>query len=175
MISERTILTADDGSGYSDKVTIVYEDKDGLDVTLLCDPDAMYAILHMAIVKMSSTEIPKECPPGANPEIFAVQKAVAKLMRVGVKGLLMMYGDMLLTVAFGSKQHPKPAKGDDLLDWYTDMFTKIGLSHLMKKDTVLQGKTIRHDDETRIVAVDTVFTRPVAAPETHENTSGTDA
>jgi hypothetical protein len=169
MISERTILIADDGSGYSDQVTIVYEDANGLNALYLCNADSMYSIVHAALQKMATMGVRDTSEQGAK------RQGLAKLVRVAIKGMLIMYGNQILDELFATKDHPRPQKGDDLLDWYTDMFTKIGISYLMKNDTVLQGKTIRHDDETRVVAVDTVFTRPVAAPETHENTSGTDA
>lgn len=73
-----------------------------------------------------------------------------------------MYGTQLLDELFNTKNHPRPSKGDDILDWYTDIFTKVGISYLMKTETVLSGHVIRESEHERIVGVTSVDTRPVS-------------
>jgi hypothetical protein len=51
-------------------------------------------------------------------------KNLARLIRTAVKGLFMMYGDKILTMLVG-KDHAKPGKKDDVLEWYTQTFAML--------------------------------------------------
>lgn len=78
---------------------------------------------------------------------------LSSLVRVGVKGVLLMYGDKILDSIFGSKEHPRPGKKDDLVNWYTDMFTKVVLANLVKNVTILSG--VKDESDTRITEIHT--------------------
>lgn len=157
MIAERTIQKADDGSVFSDKITLEYTDLDGKkNISFYCDPDGLYLLVHTAIQKMASMGIDAKNPEAAK------RNRLSALIKVAIKGMLLMYGQQLLDELFNTKNHPRPAKGDDLLDWYTDMFTKIGISYLMKTETVLSGHVIRESDERNFIGISSVDTRPVS-------------
>ena len=83
----------------------------------------------------------------ANPE--AVQ--MSKLMKTAVKGILIMYGDKLLTVMLG-KDHEKPSKGVDIVEWYTQQFAKVALAMAAKSVYVLTIES-KNDDFSEISAL----------------------
>lgn len=159
---ERLVEVAPDGSTYGDKVVAVFEGQKR--IVFFFDPDGLYGVFHAAFVKFSQGGIDEKVPGlGETPEMAQSRKQLTRLMRVAVKGVLMMYGDKILTVLMG-KDHPKPQKGQDLLDWYTDMFTRIGIGYLMKSDTVFTGEIVEDHEHESLIAVNEVTTRPIPAP-----------
>lgn len=76
---------------------------------------------------------------GGSTDMQTEQGRLSALVRTGVKGVLLMYGDKILDSLFRSKDHPKPGKGDDLVEWYTDMFTKVCIASMVKSKTHLIG------------------------------------
>jgi hypothetical protein len=151
---ERQVELAPDGSTFGDRVIILYEGQDGRSITFSCDPDGLYDLLHAAIVRMSQGGV------NDNPE----RKRLAALMKVTIKGALLVYGNRILDELFLTKDHPRPQKGDDLLGWYTDIFTKVGIGYLMKADTVLTGNTINESERETFIEVIRVSTRPIPLP-----------
>lgn len=165
MALERKIECAPDGSAYSNRVSIFYEDINGRRFTFDCDPDGLYGLMHRAIVQMMQGGATEDMPEGMTLDMWNLRKNLAKLMKVGIKGLLLMWGNDLLTVAFGTKEHPKPPKGVDLLEWYQDMFARIGIAYLMKNDTVLRGNIVHEDEQQTLIAIHEITTRPITASE----------
>lgn len=80
----------------------------------------------------------------------------AALMKVAIKGIFLAYGDKILEQIFKSKEHPKPAKGDDLVEWYIDLFTQILILQAQKSEY-----TVEVNETSEIIGC---TTRPV--PET---------
>lgn len=117
-------------------------------------PDVLYGTVHKAVAAFMS---------GGNGQD---DKLVA-LVRVAVKGVLLMYGDKILDSIFKSKNHPRPGKKDDLIEWYTDLFTKIGIAMWMKNETYLEGRItvceVSHDHTECAVQIDTISTGPIAS------------
>jgi hypothetical protein len=66
------------------------------------------------------------------------QEAVqlSKLMKTAVKGILIMYGDKILTVLLG-KTHEKPPRGCDIVEWYTTTFATVALSLASRSEIIL--------------------------------------
>lgn len=62
----------------------------------------------------------------------------AALMKVAIKGIFLAYGDKILEQIFKSKTYPKPQKGDDLVEWYIDLFTQILISQAMKQEYTVE-------------------------------------
>lgn len=164
---QREIKTIDGGGGvYSDQVTVFYQDQDqpGRSIVFHCNPDGLYSIIHTAVASMTSFGASSAA---ASPE-EKEKTALAKLLKVAIKGLLLMYGPRILDAVFGSKDHPKPQKGDDLLEWYQDIFTKLGIAYLMKNDTVLTGRVVDGSIDQAVIGVGSITTRPVTASESQE-------
>lgn len=155
---EREIITTDYGTTYSNQVTIIYEDQEKPDRQLIlhCNPDGLYAMIHQGVVAMSTFGT------GDTPE-NRDKNALAKLIKVAVKGILLMYGSRILDVILG-KDHPKLEKGQDILDWYQDIFTRIGISFLMKNDTILRGRIVNGSVEQVAIGIDSISSRPVTTP-----------
>lgn len=141
-----------DGVYCRHKIMMHYRDADGHDITFLSDPDTLYVLIHTAVVKMSNLGI----GPGMGVENVK-HKRLAALIKVGIKGILMMYGEQILDALFNSTDHPRPEKGVDLLDWYNDMFTRIGITYAMKNDIILEGQFVGKDT----IEVVGVTARPV--------------
>lgn len=90
-------------------------------------------------------------------------KQLAALVKVAVKGVLMLYGDRILELALG-KEHPRPGKKDDLVEWYSDMLTKIGIAWLVKHPTDLHGHIIDGQViDGHTVEIDTINSRSDSA------------
>ncbi len=142
----------EDGIYFRHKIMMLYKDADGHDIVFLSDPDNLYDLIHAAVVKMSNLGI----EPGMDIKTVK-RKRLAALIKVGIKGLLMLYGEQILEVLFDSTDHPRPPKGVDLLDWYNDMFTRVGITYAMKNDVILQGEFTGKD----VVEIVQVTTRPV--------------
>jgi hypothetical protein len=105
--------------------------------------------------------------------LYAVQKLLtptgdnveatnmARLIRTAVKGVLMMYGDKILTLLMG-KDHPKPAKKDDIVEWYSKMFAKLLLYGASQYRYELH--TIESEDEIGNIKVTSNFsTVPISS------------
>jgi hypothetical protein len=151
---ERQVELAPDGSTFGDRVIVVYEGQDGRKITYDFDPDGLYTVIHEGIVRMS----------GGGATDNQQRKNLARLMKVAIKGMLIMYGNQILDELFLTKDHPKPQKGDDLIEWYQDIFTKVGIGYLMKSDTVLSGYTVDENERETIVKIVRVSTRPIPLP-----------
>lgn len=157
----RSVEKLEDGTYYADKIGMFYRDADeARNITFYADPDSMYTLVHDAIAKMANLGLSAE--DKKDPE-KRKQNNLAKLIKVAVKGMLLMYGEQILDVLYGNANHPKPQKGDDILDFYTNQFTIAGISDLMKRDLVLYGRTDESDQT--IIEVRSIITRPVAAPD----------
>ena len=162
-MTERSIEKTAEGVAYANKIGMFYRDTaEGKNIALYYDPDGLYALIHPALERMLQAGVSKEIPEGMTPETFAMRKRLAKLLRSTIDGLLLMGGDLLLNVLVGPG-HPKPQKGDDRLDWYMDVFTRLGISYLMQNDVVLYGKTVANESDQSVIEVHRVLTRPVAA------------
>lgn len=165
LISERVVVPLEDGSAYSDVVTIEYADNgDGGKVIFYCHPDVLFDIVKEGIVNMSQVKTDYDTS-GMSEEQIALKKRVVAMMRAGLKALLLTAGDLILTLFLGKEheQPPKAKKGEkfDLVDWYMDMFTKIGISYMMKNDTILTGRIARVDRDIHVYTVDSIAARPV--------------
>ena len=169
---ERLIHTAHDGTPYADKVTVLYRESGILRAIFEADPDMLYSLVHEGIVKMTAQEAKPQASDTS--ESYALRVRVAKLAKQALRGGLLMFGNDLLTVLYGSKEHEKPPKNVDLLDWYTDQFAKIGVAYLLKSDIFVDGKTLEADDETILHEITSIATGPVAAQlaTTESNTRG---
>ena len=155
----RSIEKLEDGTYYADKIGMFYRDaEEARNITFYADPDSMYTLMHAAVARMASFGLSDE--DKKNPE-KRKQQNLAKLIKVAVKGVLLMYGEQILDVLYGNANHPKPQKGDDILDWYTNQFTIAGISELMKHDIVLYGTSDESNPNT--LEVRRILTRPVAA------------
>src|SRR5207248_163721 len=62
----------------------------------------------------------------------------ALMMKVAIKGIFLAYGDKILEQIFKSKEHPKPQKGDDIVEWYIDLFTQILISQALKSEYMVE-------------------------------------
>ena len=76
---------------------------------------------------------------GGKNDMNTEQGRLNALVRTGVKGVLIMYGDKILDSIFKTKDHPRPEKGDDIVEWYTDMFTKICIASMVKTRAYVTG------------------------------------
>lgn len=160
---ERWVEVAPDGSTFGDRVVIEYEGQDGERITFYCDPDGLYDEVRSAIAKLSQASNDDAASDMA-PEMAILKKQLTRMMRASVKAVLLAYGDKILTFTFRTKDHPRPQKGDDLLEWYTNMFARIAISFLMKKDTVLTGKTVEANGNETLISIEQVTTRPIPTP-----------
>jgi hypothetical protein len=66
-------------------------------------------------------------------------KRLTQLVRTGIRGILLSFGPAILDMLYRSKDHPNPAKGDDLLTWYAQTFAAIGLVHACKQTVVIES------------------------------------
>ena len=154
---ERTIEKAEDGTFYCiDAVTIEYIN--GENKTLFyIDPNALYETVHKTISDISKTKGDENNP---------LKKRITQLMRASIKGMLIAFGDDILTMIYGTKDHDKPKRGDDIVDWYQDQFARIAIANMMKNDIVLNGNITYADTNKTVVSVDRFFTRPVTQEKT---------
>lgn len=83
----------------------------------VASPIMAYNVVHAGIMKILEGE---KKPEDMTPE----KRRLSQLMRTTVKGALMMFGDNILNMMFGSKDHPRPEKKDDIIEWYSDIFAK---------------------------------------------------
>ena len=160
MIKARTIEQDEHGNWYSiDAVTLLYKDDDGLDLVFFIPPETLYSTVHDGISRM--TQVKEEDTSKMAPEMAALKKQMVRVMKSGVKGLLMLYGDKLLTLFYGSKEHPRPPrdKNLDLVDWYMHEFSKVLIVHMMRNDILLAG--CRTEPAGNVISVVSVDTRPI--------------
>ena len=163
-VNKRTVISLDDGTFYSDLVTLTFQDERGETLTFYCHPDVLFSIVKRGITSVA--QVNEGDTSTMDDEQQKLKKRVVSIMRAAVKALFVTSGDMILTLFLG-KDHERPPKvkrGEvfDIIDWYMDMFTKIGVSTCMKNDTVVKGRFMREDTrDGRIYAVDEIATRPV--------------
>lgn len=112
---------------------------EGLTIDCELEAQVAYGLLRSQIVKFSYPAEDKN--PAA--------RQLASMLKVAIKGVLMMYGSKILDVFIGS-DHPRPGKKDDLVDWYTDVFARIGVLKATKHVLLLQG--VRRGDTIQIFA-----------------------
>ena len=74
------------------------------------------------------------------------EKRIHTLMRTGVKGVLIAIGDTFLNAVYKSKEHPRPGKRDDLIEWYLGFAVDAVINFLIKNDMVFSGREL--DGET---------------------------
>jgi hypothetical protein len=171
MIKERIIETGADGSNFAvNAVTMIYEDMDGHNLTFFISPEGLYTEVHKGVVRMSQTDAGDTSKLA--PEQRLLKEQLVKVIKAGVKGIFMMYGDKLMTLFYGSSTHPRPPKDKklDLVNWYLEELTKILIAHMMKNDIVLKGQ--RTEVNGVIISVDAVSTRPVPAVEKGTGNNG---
>ena len=173
MIKARTIEQAQDGSFFAtNAVTMIYEDMDGRNIIFFISPDGLYSTVHDGVVRMSGTS--EGDVSGLSSEQQALKKQLVKVIRAGVKGIFMMWGDKLMELFYGSKQHPRPPKDKhlDLVNWYLEEFTKVLIAHMMKNDVVLKGQFTAVG--SNVISIDEVSTRPVpgVSPPTSDTGNG---
>lgn len=166
MTRQRKLHVAEDGSFYSAKVTLFFSEQDtGRELVFECDPDALYAIVHESLSKMALAEKQE----GLQDEQSELRKRIANTLKNVMRGALKVVGNDLLTILYRTKDHPKMpklARGEDPLDWYTNQFTLLAISQLLKQDTFLTGKEDIQDDAHTFYEVVSVVTRPITAAQT---------
>jgi hypothetical protein len=101
-------------------------------LNFVASPELIYEIVHSAILHILAGE--------NNPDATQQQRALVQLTKTTIKGALLMLGDKILTMMFGSKDHPRPNKQDDLIEWYSDIFAKMLISEAMKGTAILTVK-----------------------------------
>src|SRR6266480_3612844 len=141
MIKERIIEKAADGSSFSvNAVTMIYEDMDGHNLTFYISPEGLYDEVHTGVVKMSQTDAGDTSNLPVEQRIL--KEMLTKSIKAAVKGVFIIYGDKLLTLFYGSSNHPHPPKDKklDLVNWYLEELTKILIANMMKNDIVLKGQ-----------------------------------
>lgn len=164
MIKERTIEKAADGTSFStNAVTVIYEDMDGQNLTMFLSPEGLFHEVHKGVIKMSQTDAGDVSNLSNEQKLLKTQ--LVKLIRASVKGVFIMYGDKLLTLFYGSKEHPRPPKDKkvDIVNWYLEELSKILIANMMKNDIVLKGQFTELGGN--VISVDTVYTRPVPSLE----------
>jgi hypothetical protein len=161
---ERTIERAEDGTFYSiDAVTIEYKNTcEEKSMLFFVNPNSLYSQIHDKLTELSGTKIVLT----DNEEQNRLKRRVVAVVRACIKGGLIAFGNDLLTLLYGTKQHEKPARGDDIVDWYMDQFTKIGIAYMMKSDIVLEGCKTVDNEHKQVIQVTRCFTRPVTKEST---------
>jgi hypothetical protein len=166
-VNKRTIISLDDGTYYSDLVTIEFQDVNGDKLIFYCHPDSLFDIVKNGITSMA--QVKEGDVSEMTEEQATLKKQVVRIMRAAVKALFVTSGDMILTLFLGKghERPPKVKKGEtfDIIDWYMDMFAKIGISYAMKNDTILKGQFAREEGSECVYTVNEVYTRPVTPDE----------
>jgi len=93
--------------------------------TYLLKPLALYKLVKPLIAMLLSGNV-------GNGE-SAEQKNVAMLFKAGVKGIFVAGGPMLLNLIYGTRDHPKPGKKDDVLAWYADILTIFAIKQITNR------------------------------------------
>jgi hypothetical protein len=163
MAVTRTIVKTEDGTAYSEQIGMFFTDNEEKKrITFYYDPDSLYELIHGYMEKTLNT--PGVKPEGLDDETWGVRRRLAKLMRSTVDGLLLLGGDMIIQVVTGRKDYPKKPKGVDRVEWYMELFARLGVSHLMQHDTLLYGKVIEDEAEQVTIQISGLLTRPVTDP-----------
>jgi hypothetical protein len=113
------------------------------EVSLYIPVNTLYASFHTWLHKLMQ-------PGNAQPEVIQT----SKLIKAAVKGVLIVYGDKLLSQMIG-KDHPRPGKNDDIVEWYTDMFAKIAIT-LATKNIYTVETEVDNDTFTKVSRVTTI-------------------
>lgn len=113
-------------------------------LNLYLNIDTFYPFVHAWLAKMMT-------PGNDSPE----NVQMSKLIKTAVKGVLIMYGDKLLTQMLG-KDHIKPGKGVDVVEWYTDVFARIALANATRAVYKLEVRCTENVIDAEIVAVNAV-------------------
>lgn len=74
-----------------------------------------------------------------DPDMEEEKKGMVRAARVLVKGGLIAFGPKILDLLFKSKNHPKPEKGDDIVEWYANMFAKVFIAEATQGTLVLHA------------------------------------
>lgn len=164
IIHERKVTLLEDGTSFSDMVTLECQLDSGELLTFYILPDSLFDIVKTGITNMS--QVNEGDTTLMTEEQIILKRRVVAFMRAATKAMLVGCGDMLLTLFLG-KDHPKPPKAHkgekfDIVDWYMDIFTKIGISYMMKNDTVLKGTLSHSIGREHVYTVFEVGARPVA-------------
>lgn len=171
MITHRIIEQDTSGKWYAtNAITIIYEDMDGQHQVFFLDPQGTYETVFNAMNKMSATQ---DVTDDAMPEdMRTLKRTLVKVMRSAVKGVLIAYGDNLLTMFYGTKDHPKPpkVKNLDLIQWYIDQFTRVAIAHMMRSEFIFSGQHI--EVGSHVISVNQVTTRPIPGPNETETADG---
>lgn len=161
---KREIEKSEDGSYYSNKVTLQYNDANGVKTLYYIDPNALYYQVNKYMVSLSGTTVEET----GDKELDDLKKRMVAIMRASIKALLVVWGNSLLTLLYGTKDHESVPKKVDIVDWYMDQFTKISIAHMMKNDIVLHGETTYSDTNKCVVSVHRCLTRPVTEKQKDE-------
>jgi hypothetical protein len=102
--------------------------------TYVLKPEVLYGIVKPLVASI----LDGGTKPGDTPEA----KRLASLVRLGVKGVLTIYGRQILDELYHSKEHPTPAKGDDLIAWYTNIFTLFACAETTKHTLEIDSKAV---------------------------------
>lgn len=152
-------------------VTAIYEDMDGQHQVLFMDPQGLFDTVYKGIKQMAQVDesVDEKLPS----DLRATKTALVKGMRIAVKGVLIMWGEKMLTMFYGTKDHPHPPKDKnlDLVDWYMHQFTAIAIAHMMRHDLVLKGQ--HTEVGSNVLSISSVGTRPIPAPSKVEGTAPT--
>ena len=70
------------------------------------------------------------------------QKRIQMLIRTAVKGVLITAGDGLLNALYRSKEHPRPGKKDDLIEWYLTFAVDQFINFLLRHDVIFTGQQV---------------------------------
>lgn len=163
---QRLLHSAIDGSLYSDKVTLLYQDTENSTLIFECDPDALYFLIREAMMKLARSS--ESDASNASDETVSLRRRISKLAKSTLRGGLLVFGKDLLTILYGTSEHENVPKDKkiDALDWYMDQFCKIGVSYLLKQDVFLTGRKVEEDGKNTLFEVTGVSTRPVASTAT---------
>ena len=172
-MKQRLLHTARDGSLYSDKVTLLYQDTENSTLIFECDPDAMYFLIRDAMLRLARSS--ESEASNATDETASLRRRISKLAKSTLRGGLLVFGKDLLTLLYGTSEHenvPKDKKVD-ALDWYMDQFCKIGVSYLLKQDVFLTGRKVEEDGKNILYEIAGIATRPVTETATTEHATVT--
>jgi hypothetical protein len=166
---ERTIEQAEDGSYYAtNAVTLVYENREeSFKQYFFINPDSLYSQVHDYLVTLSGSKIVETDDIEQN----KLKKRMTALIRACIKGGLILWGYDLLTLLYGTKEHSKPGKKEDIVDWYMNEFTKITIAYMMKSDIIMQGITTSDNGDKITVQIDRCTTQPVTQSTQPEHAS----
>jgi hypothetical protein len=128
--------------------------------------EAQFIISPDELHKVVSTGMKKQFK--IDPDAPEEEKTLARVVRAAVKGALIAFGPKLLDLMFKSKDHPKPQKGDDIIEWYADMFARVLIAGATQGRLILHGS---HHGQT--VIIDEI--RPVPSSESSLRTGGSEA